>query len=220
MEMRESTFLFADLAGFTALTEAHGDHDAATTAAAFHDMAEGVMCGSAQLVKTIGDAVMIAAATPADALSTAAELWARIDAEPNFPAAGGGLHNGTAVCRDGDYFGSAVNLTARIAAYARAGQVLCTREVADRARKSALATVVPLGNVVLKNIAQPVELFDLELAGRQLTQTEIDPVCRMQLAPETSAGRLTLGERTYYFCSLECAGAFAEAPASFVSDRE
>lgn len=61
MEKALLTFLFADLAGFTALTETHGDDDAADVVARFYDLVHVSLVGEARLIKTIGDAVMIVA---------------------------------------------------------------------------------------------------------------------------------------------------------------
>ncbi|MBI1800976.1 MAG: hypothetical protein HYR71_05035 [Chloroflexi bacterium] len=63
--------LFADLSGFTALTETHGDDDAADIVAQLYLLAQASLVGEARLVKTIGDAVMIVAGQPADAVGTA-----------------------------------------------------------------------------------------------------------------------------------------------------
>jgi class 3 adenylate cyclase len=73
----ECTFLFADLAGFTALTEAHGDLDAADIAARLHALARECLEGESHLVKTMGDGVLIAAPTVRDGLQTALRLSGR-----------------------------------------------------------------------------------------------------------------------------------------------
>ncbi len=52
----ERTLVFADLAGYTALTEAHGDEDAAQVATRFHRLARAALPAGTTLVKTIGDA--------------------------------------------------------------------------------------------------------------------------------------------------------------------
>jgi class 3 adenylate cyclase len=57
---RETAILFADLSGFTALTEAHGDLDAADLAGRFHELAEVALRDGTRLIKTLGDAVMTA----------------------------------------------------------------------------------------------------------------------------------------------------------------
>ena len=60
------TFAFVDLAGFTALTEAHGDQVAAYNVARFYEMAGATLVGSTEFVKGIGDAVLLVAEHPGD----------------------------------------------------------------------------------------------------------------------------------------------------------
>ena len=93
-EFSQITVLFADLSGFTALTETHGDDDAADIVARLYALAQTSLGGEARLVKTIGDAVMIVAHQPADAIATALRLMAAMQAEPGFPA---GLSASTSV---------------------------------------------------------------------------------------------------------------------------
>ena len=64
----EATFVFADIAGFTALTEAHGDHDAAALVAEFCRSVRAELPAGATEVKTIGDAVMLAIPDPGEAI--------------------------------------------------------------------------------------------------------------------------------------------------------
>lgn len=76
----EWTFAFVDLAGFTALTEAHGDLEAIGTVKAFRERVEALLAPGDRLVKTIGDAVMLAFPTPRAAVllcTTAVALAAR-----------------------------------------------------------------------------------------------------------------------------------------------
>lgn len=206
------TFLFADLAGFTALTETHGDDNATDVAARFYDLAHTSLTGEARLIKTIGDAVMIVTSEPPAAVSTALRLAAIIHAELGFPAVRIGLHSGSAVERSGDYFGAAVNLAARITAYARSDQILCTNAVAGSIRNLNLAVIHSAGIVSFKNIAQPVALFELEDLQQHMTHRVIDPVCRMGLDPDTAPARLPFRDRLYHFCSFACAQKFAQAP--------
>ena len=55
-----ATFMFADIAGFTALTEAHGDEQAAIVVAEFCDTVETLLPAfGGRQIKTIGDALML-----------------------------------------------------------------------------------------------------------------------------------------------------------------
>jgi len=168
------------------------------------------------LVKTIGDAVMIAADQPASAVSTALQLVAAVQAEPGFPSVRAGLHLGPCIERSGDYFGATVNLAARVAAYARSGQILCTEAVADPIRNLSLVTLHTAGVQHFKNVTQLITLFEIQDPHRPTPTEDFDPVCRMQLDPEHAPARLPFGERMFYFCSFNCAQKFARDPEAYL----
>ena len=75
--------------------------------------------------------------------------------------------------------------------------------------------VVDLGCFQLRNVTEPVELFQVELVPPP-EAASIDPVCRMQVAPATAAGRLRHGDTDVWFCSLACVKAFIADPARYV----
>ncbi len=216
MDTTQITVLFADLSGFTALTETHGDQDAAEVAARFYDLAQTALTDDARLVKTIGDAVMIAADQPASAVAAALQLVAAVQVEPGFPSVRAGLHLGPCVERSGDYFGATVNLAARVAAYARSGQILCTEAVADPIRNLSIVTLHPAGVQHFKNVTQLITLFELQDPHRPTPTEDFDPVCRMRLDPEHTPARLPFGERIYHFCSFNCAQKFARDPEAYI----
>ena len=110
-----TTFLFADIAGFTALTEAHGDEQAVDLVENFSAAVQAELpgCGGTH-IKTIGDALMLAIPQPADAVQLALRITHQLMRRHGVPAVRVGLHHGTAIERDGDYFGATVNLAARV----------------------------------------------------------------------------------------------------------
>lgn len=208
----EHTFVFADLAGYTALTEVHGDDDAAQIATQFHEIARGCLPAGTRLVKTIGDAVMLASPSIVDAVTCALALARAVATQPTFPALRIGLHVGPVVERDNDYFGSTVNLAARVSGVARGGEIVCTERIAEVAVDEGLANARPMGTIRLKNVAAPVSLFQLssgEVAGELC---HIDPVCRMQVSPDHAPAQRVHEGTTLYFCSPTCATTFAESP--------
>jgi adenylate cyclase len=69
------------------------------------------------------------------------------------------IHYGAAVYRDGDYFGSDVNLTHRIVTRALAGEVLVTRPVVDGIGETDYLSLEPIGELALKGLPEPTELF-------------------------------------------------------------
>lgn len=203
-------FAFVDLAGFTALTEAHGDEVGAAQVARFGELTCGSLVGGTRLVKSLGDAVMLAG-PPAGVLATALAVMRACLSEPEFPVPRSGAHAGPAVRQDDDYLGTAVNTAARIAARAAGGQLQLSASMLPSVH-AAGETAVPLGPVALRNLRDPVELHMIELdAGGAL----IDPVCRMRVALESTAGHLKHAGVDWWFCSLPCAAAFAQDPAAY-----
>ena len=215
MSSTEHTFVFADLAGYTALTEAHGDDDAAQVATRFHAVALACLLEGTRIVKTIGDAVMIVAPSIDDGIAAARQIAAAVAAQANFPAVRIGIHTGPAACRDGDYFGAAVNIAARVAAIARAGEIVCTEPVAQVAMTLGLSTARPMGTVRLKNVAAPVALFELGAGTLGPRLHHLDPVCRMQVDPLTATW-LVHDTTRVYFCSTACRARFEEGPEVYL----
>jgi class 3 adenylate cyclase len=139
---------FADLAGFTALTEAHGDVLAADIAERLVSVTNSVMATGDRLVKDIGDAVLLTSTDAASGISLVLRLFDACDADPQFPDLRAGLHYGRVVECGDDIFGSTVNVAARITAKAAGDQILMTRPVADAAAANG-RTVRALGPMPL-----------------------------------------------------------------------
>jgi adenylate cyclase len=213
-----ATFLFADIAGFTALTEAHGDEAAIELVAAFSSAVDAQLPGLAgEHVKTIGDALMLRIPEPERAIRLG--LWIAHDAMPDHgsPAVRVGLHHGHAIKRDGDYFGASVNLAARVSSAAAGGEVLVTGQTAALAPDLEGVIFESRGRKSLRNVSEPVDLFAVLRAGESLGSLPIDPVCRMAVDPERAPGQLRYDGTAYFFCSLTCAGTFAQNPERFRS---
>jgi adenylate cyclase len=206
----QATFCFVDLAGFTAFTEAQGDSDAADIATRFAEITRASLGPADRLIKTIGDAVFVMSPTSTSGIELVERLLMRTCTQPGFPALRAGLHYGDAVQREQDVFGAAVNLAARVAAEAYAGEVICTKPIAEAAMQQDIP-VVELGPVPLKNVRQSIELFSLALMVGD-NATPLDPVCQSPVDRRSAAGRLRYGNVEYWFCSLTCAAAFASNP--------
>jgi adenylate cyclase len=176
----EGTFAFVDLAGFTALTEAHGDAEAVAIVRAFRERAREVLGPGDEFVKSIGDAAMLLFPTPRRAIDGLRELLARelvIEDTVLLPRAG--AHHGAAVADDGDYYGAAVNLAARVANEARGGQLLVTTDIALAATDAGLMTT-HVGAVELRNVSEstlPVAVRDRP-SDLPRTTTPVDPLAR------------------------------------------
>jgi adenylate cyclase len=151
---------FADLAGYTRLTEEAGEEQAVDVVERFVAGVEATLPDDARVIKTIGDEVMIVG-SDAGALVDWAVGYQRLAANAR-PRPRIGMHAGAALYRDGDYYGRAVNLAARVAARAAGGEVLVTRPVLDAA--GAHLRFDQIGEVTLKGFSEPTELFVAEPA--------------------------------------------------------
>jgi class 3 adenylate cyclase len=212
-----TTFMFADIAGFTALTEAHGDEEAAALVADFEAAVRAELSASGgKQVKTIGDALMLTVPDPGAAIVLGLRITHELMLGHGAPAVRVGLHHGPAVERGGDYFGAAVNLAARVSGEASGGEVLVTGLTAALAPELPGVLYEPRGRRALRNVREPVELFAAVRTGeRNQGSLPHDPVCRMAVDPDRAAGRLVYQDTTYFFCTLACAAQFARDPERF-----
>lgn len=151
---------FADLTGYTQLTEQRGDEQAAEIVERFADTVKVTLPDAARVVKTIGDEVMVVSSDPEGLVDWAVGFQQLVHDEPR-PRIG--VHVGEVVYRDGDYFGREVNLAARVAARAATGEVLVTSAIVAAAGPNLDFTL--LGEVRLKGFAEATELFLADVAG-------------------------------------------------------
>jgi adenylate cyclase len=152
---------FADLAGYTRLTEEAGEEEAVDAVERFIEDVEVTLPQGARVIKTIGDEVMIVGSDAAAVVDWAVGFQ-RIVADRR-PLPRIGVHYGPTLYRDGDYYGREVNLAARVAARAAGGEVLVTRPVVDLA--GAHLEFERIGEVRLKGFDQSTELFVARSAG-------------------------------------------------------
>jgi adenylate cyclase len=150
------TLCFIDLTGFTRYTEEEGDIEALDVVENFVATVESTMPREATIVKTIGDEVMVVSPDPASLTEWAVGFLARF---PQRPQPRVGIHYGDAVYRDGDYFGSQVNLVHRVVNRALAGEVLVTDAVCGAISRSERLVFEPIGEVSLKGFPTPTALF-------------------------------------------------------------
>jgi adenylate cyclase len=146
---------FADLAGYTRMTEELGDEEAMFAVERFIEEVERSLPGTARVVKTIGDEVMVVGSDVVALTAWSVAFQAgRVGRRPQSRI---GLHCGEVIYRDGEYYGREVNLAARVAARAAGGEVLVTKAV-DEAAGRGLARE-RIGEVRLKGFSQATELF-------------------------------------------------------------
>ena len=213
---RDLALMIADLSGYTALTETHGALQASETVLRFVRLVEACLEPGVALVNSIGDDVFCTGADTLAVVRSALRLRDKVAREPEFPRVRTGVHRGPIVEREGRLFGAPINLTARLAAHANGGQILCTEPIADAARVFADTEPHPIGERRFKNVANPVAVFELVRVNERRVATVIDPVCRMQIQIARAAATVNFGGTGYSFCSLKCARDFANAPENYV----
>ncbi len=145
---------FADLAGYTRLTEEVGELEAVDAVERFVESVEVTLPDEARVIKTIGDEVMIVGADPGTLTDWAVGFQRLHEGRPE-PRIG--IHCGDALYRDGDYYGRDVNIASRVAARAAGGEVLVTRPVVDQAG-SHLA-FERIAEITLKGFSESTEIF-------------------------------------------------------------
>lgn len=158
-------FLFADLRGYTAYVEAHGDPSGAALLERYRAMMRETIArfGGAE-IKTEGDSFYVVFPSASSAvvcgLAVVAAARERTGADPEHPIrVGVGVHAGESVEGSEGYVGSAVNIAARVCAQAAAGEVLVTETVRGLTRTSGRLTFVARGRPRLKGIAEPIALY-------------------------------------------------------------
>jgi len=212
----EATFLFADIAGFTALTEAHGDEHAVQLVEEFANVVKAELPRvDGEYVKAVGDALMLRVPDPADAVRLGLWITRNAMSGHHSPSVRVGGNHGSAVERSGDYFGTTINVAARVSGLAAGGEVLVTGQTAALAPDLEGVLYESRGRQVLRNVAEAVEIFAVVRVDENADHLPIDPVCHMAVDPVRAVGRLLLDEKAYHFCSLTCAAAFAQHPERY-----
>jgi adenylate cyclase len=149
------TFLFADLAGYTRLTEQRGDAAAADVAREFRrTMCELSRHYGARQVKSMGDGVMIFSPDPAAAVAVAERAVHEVGERPDLLPVRAGVHTGPAVMRGCDWYGAAVNIAARLAAEAQPGEALISG--ATRAAVGELPGLERESQLMLRGMELPI----------------------------------------------------------------
>ncbi len=156
------TLCFIDLTGFTRYTEEEGDLEALDVVERFVETVETTLPPEATLVKTIGDEVMVVSPEPASLTEWAVGLLGHF---PERPQPRVGIHCANAVYRDGDYFGTHVNLAHRVVSSAQAGEVLVTDRVTGAIEGRDDLAFEPIGEVSLKGFPAPTPLFVVRRAA-------------------------------------------------------
>jgi class 3 adenylate cyclase len=165
------TLLFTDLVGSTELLERVGDEAGDRFMRThFSILRDAVNRHHGHEVKNLGDGLMVAFPSAANALACATEMQQQIAAHAT--EAGGaavglriGVNAGEVISAEGDYFGTPVVVAKRLCDRAGSGQALVSgvvRTLVGRRRDLRLAA---LGTMQLKGLAELVEVYELDWNG-------------------------------------------------------
>lgn len=210
--------MFIDLASFTPLAEAMGDLRAAQVLQRFSSIVRAAARRAhGRIVKQIGDAFMLMFSEPHQAVICAVGLEAQCARESQFPAVRAGIHWGPVLYREGDYFGSNVNVASRLAADAGRHQILITGDLWRRVKDIEGIQFTRLGKRRLKGLAQEIEVYEARWSEPGQIERFVDPVCGMEIGPTEVAARLTFEGRDHAFCSDDCLRKFVASPATYTT---
>lgn len=205
-----ATVAFIDLAGFSAITDVHGDSAAIAMLDIFEGMVHNALEDNAPPIKWIGDEVMLSFPGPQIAIKALGKLLSVCRDEPLLPLTRTAVHHGPVVRRANDLFGSTVNISARLAALAGPGQLLATKPVAVAASAEGIL-VRDLGETALRSLPDKISLFEIQLTPTP-ERAWIDPVCKMH-APYSTFQRAVPGGP--WFCSKLCKEAYLRSPQTY-----
>lgn len=156
---------FADLTGYTRLTEEMGDEAAAKVSLSLADLVSEVGARHrGTVVKMLGDGVHFHFADPKDAVLASLDVVGAVGPR-GLPPAHIGIEAGPMIYDEGDYFGRTVNVAARIASEAGAGQVFAGEGLAGLVEPDGFR-LEEVGAFELKGLAQPMTLYEVHRDGR------------------------------------------------------
>jgi adenylate cyclase len=156
---RPPAICFVDLTGYTQLTEERGDEVAAHVAGRLAAMVTDISRRrGGRPVRWLGDGGMFHFREPRMAVLAGLDIIERAPAA-GLPPAHVGIHTGPVISQDGDVYGRTVNLAARIASFAQAGQVVVSEDTAQQSGRDDGLRFQPLGPVELKSVAKPLLLY-------------------------------------------------------------
>ncbi len=163
---RDLAVLFADVSGSTRLYEELGDEAALSTIGRCLALVKSACDGhQGRVVKTVGDEAMAVFPGADHAAEAAAEIQARISAEPPVGSQRLGLrvgfHFGPALIAEGDIFGDSVNLAARLVAVANRAQVIMSAETAAALSPWLRARTREIDTLTVRGKLRDVRIFEL-----------------------------------------------------------
>jgi class 3 adenylate cyclase len=169
----QPTFVFADLVGYTSLTERCGDEAAMRVASEFRRVMSLLSRQhGAWHVKSMGDGAMIWVPDATEAVALVKRTLTEVGTRPDLLPVRVGAHTGSAVMADDDWYGNAVNVAARLAGAARPNEALVSDATHDAAGAGVRHSLRRRDVVGLRGVGQPVGVWPLAPELRDTTAHE------------------------------------------------
>jgi adenylate cyclase len=216
MMSRDVAILMADLSGYTATTEIHGSESALEIIKTFMRIAGESLHNTSRILERIGDQIVIVSESADDAAITANKLLSRCHKEINFLPIHVGLHYGTVLQSEGSFYGTVINVAARLASEANKGEILCSEAFTNALIDKQDFMFGEFRSLKFKNIMHPIRVA--VLMGVDIHPLHnLDPVCKMNLGPNATHSVVYEGI-IYHFCSEECMHIFNANPRLFFAN--
>lgn len=193
------TVLFADISGSTSLYEQLGDIAARRAVAdCLTLMTREIVNHGGEVIKTIGDELMCSFDTPTAAARAATETQnALMGMEHTTLSVRIGFHHGPVLLESGgDVFGDSVNLAARVAGLAKAGQIITTQSTLSQLPPEIRASSRFVDHAPVKGKRSNVDIFELIWVQEELTHMAtgvlMEPVIAYRLQLEYAGQEILL----------------------------
>ncbi|APG08709.1 MULTISPECIES: adenylate/guanylate cyclase domain-containing protein [Bradyrhizobium] len=187
VERRLTAILAADVAGYSRLIGADEEGTLAQLKAFRKALVDPTIAKHrGRIVKTTGDGMLVEFASAVDATRCAIEVQRGMaDENTEIPQAERiefriGIHLGDVIIDDNDIFGDGVNIAARLESIAVPGGISISRAVHDQVRDRINVCFDDKGEIALKNIARPVQVF--AVSGAKESKTTVSPESKPALA--------------------------------------
>ena len=174
-QRRLAAIVSADVAGYSRLMGVDEEGTLAALKAHRHAMDPVVFSHGGHIVKTTGDGVLLDFPSAVQAVKSAlaaqtimAERNATLPQERQMQFRMG-VHVGEIIDDDGDIFGDAVNIAARLQEGAELGGISLSGPARDAVVKNIDAPLIDLGKANFKNIAEPVRHWRVDMGGSRQT---------------------------------------------------
>jgi len=166
-----AAILFADIVGFTRIMQ-EDERKANTQRKKLYQTLEGQsLLHQGKILKFSGDGILCMFQSPIEAVRAAISIQEVMQQTPPQVPLRIGIHQGDIIIDDNDILGDGVNLAARLESFAVPGSIFISAKVRDELKNQMDIKTQSLGKLLLKNVADPVEVYAVANAGLSIYPT-------------------------------------------------